>query len=103
MEAEPSLTGRQMRHLRGLAQRLEPVIKIGQAGLSDALVAACDEALGLHELIKVRFTSHKEEKEALAPVLAERTGSVLVTTVGHVAVYYRPAADPSRRRIQPGD
>jgi RNA-binding protein len=102
--ADPlALTGAQRRRLRGLAQRLEPVLKVGHAGITDALVAALDEALTLHELVKVRFTAHKEEKGTLAPLLAARTSSLFVTRVGHVAVYYRLPADPSRRKVELGE
>jgi RNA-binding protein YhbY len=40
----------------------------------------------------VKFASHKEEKKALAPLLAKVTGSFLVMRVGNVAVLYRKRA-----------
>jgi RNA-binding protein len=85
----PSLTSRERRQLKSRAQHLEPVVKIGKAGLSEALLRSTDDALAHHELIKVRFDGFKEQKHELAPVLAEKTASALVTMVGHVAVLYR--------------
>lgn len=96
---------KQIAYLRGLGQRLEPLVHIGQAGLTDALLASVNQALDGHELVKVKFHAHKEEKKLLAPELAQRTSSVLVQRVGHVVVLYRQQADPAKRKIQikPGD
>ena len=82
--------GAQLRALKARAQRLEPVLKIGKAGLSPAFIAALDEALAQHELVKVKFAEFKAQKKTLAPELAARTGSHLVQRVGNVAVLYRP-------------
>jgi RNA-binding protein len=91
--------GQQLRKLKSLAQHLEPVLRVGKAGLSDAFLRSVEEALASHELIKVRFEDFKEEKKQLAPALAEKTHSCLVTRVGHVVVLYRQQPDPTRRQI----
>jgi RNA-binding protein len=91
MPATP-LTGRQKRHLRSLAQRLEPVVWIGDAGLADGTVRALDEALTAHELVKVRMRA-PEDKRALAAALAEASGATLAGLVGHTAILYRPNPD----------
>jgi RNA-binding protein len=94
------LSTKQVAHLRGLGQRLEPMVHVGQAGLTAALLASVNQALDSHELVKVKFHALKEQKKQLAPELAERTGSVLVQRVGHVVVLYRQQADPAKRKIQ---
>ena len=85
------LTGAEKRSLKSRAQTLDAIIRVGQGGLSDSMVAGMEQALQTHELVKVRFVGQKEEKRTLAPELAKRTSSVLVQTVGNVAVYYRPS------------
>ena len=52
--AAPDLSERQKRHLRGLAHALKPVIRIGNPGLTDAVVRETARALQDHELIKVK-------------------------------------------------
>jgi len=42
-----------------------------------------------HELVKVKFDNFKEQKKELAPQVAEKTGSHLVTRVGNVVVVFR--------------
>jgi len=93
------LTNAAMRQLKALAQHLEPVLRIGKAGLSESFVQSANEALVLHELIKVRFADFQDEREGLSRQLAERTGSILVARIGHVAVLYREHPDPARRKV----
>jgi RNA-binding protein len=85
-----SLTSTQVRDLKAQAQRLKATLKIGKEGLSPQFLAALDEVLKHHELVKVKFDEFKEQKKELAPQLAEKSGSHLVTRVGNVVVLYRP-------------
>ena len=85
-----SLTNAQVRDLKAQAQRLKPMLKIGKEGLSPQFLAALDAVLKHRELVKVKFDEFKEQKKELAPQLAEKSGSHLVTRVGNVVVLYRP-------------
>ena len=58
------LSGPQLRALKARAQRLEPILKIGKAGLSDAFFAALETALDQHELVKLKFESFKDQKKS---------------------------------------
>lgn len=84
------LTNAQMRALKAEAQRRKALLKIGKEGLSAPFLSALDEALRHHELVKVKFDDFKEQKKELAPQLAEKSHSHLVTRVGNVVVLYRP-------------
>jgi RNA-binding protein len=77
------------RELKARAQKLNPVIRIGRDGLSENLVAAMDQALNNHGLVKARFTECKDQRRELSSELAERTSSRLVLLVGHTATFYR--------------
>lgn len=90
------LSGRQRKHLRGLAHRLEPVVHVGVQGVTDAVVSALDRALGDHELVKVRL-HEPEDKHAMAEALAARTGAQPCGLVGHTVILYR--RHPERPRI----
>ena len=65
------------------------MLKIGKEGISSQFLAALDEVLKHHELVKVKFEEFKEQKKELAPVLAEKSASRLITRVGNVVVLYR--------------
>lgn len=91
------LKEKQRRHLRGLAHALKPVIQVGNAGVTDAVVAETSRALHDHELIKVRLPGgDRDARDAALAGLAGRTGSALVTRIGHVAVLYRPRPELPR-------
>jgi RNA-binding protein len=85
-----SLTNPQIRDLRAQAQRLKATLKVGKEGLSPQFLAALDDTLKHHELVKVKFDEFKEQKKELAPQLAEKSRSHLVTRIGNVVVLYRP-------------
>jgi len=89
-----SLHGKQVRHLRALAHHLKPVVQVGQAGLSDALVRKVDTELETHELIKIKVGQEAPvgAKEA-APLLAERTGGEVAQVIGRTIVLYRARAE----------
>lgn len=80
----------QIRKLKATAQRLEPILKVGKAGLSEGFLKSVDEALAQHELVKIKFADFKDQKKELSPQLAEKTSSHLIMRVGNVVVLYRP-------------
>ena len=83
------LNNAQKRILKARAQKLDPILKIGHGGVSEAFLNSLDEALRQHELVKVKFTDHKEEKKALVPQMVEASRCELIMRVGNVAVLYR--------------
>src|SRR5258708_23551362 len=85
-----ALTEKQKKHLRRLAHPMRPIVMLGNAGLTDSVVAELDRALTDHELVKVsaRVGERDARNDALA-MLASRTTSELVQRVGHVGVFYR--------------
>jgi RNA-binding protein len=95
-ESPAGLTGQERKYLRGRAHPLKPLVKVGEAGISDAVVAAVDAALGDHELVKVRL-HQPPDKKAAAAELADRTRAELCGVVGHTVILYRP--DPDEPRI----
>jgi RNA-binding protein len=93
------LNNTQIAHLKALAQKTGPAVRIGKAGLSEAFMKGFDEMLASRELVKARFSEFKEQKAVLAPQMAEKTRSELIWIVGNMAVFYRENPDPARRKI----
>ncbi len=94
------LKGSQRRYLRGLANTMKPVVMIGKSGVNEQVLAAIDEALEVHELIKVRFQEFKEEKKELGKVIEEKCRCEMVGLIGHVAIFYRQNPDAEKRKIR---
>jgi RNA-binding protein len=94
------LTNAEIRALKARGQLLDPALKVGKDGLSPQFIAALDQMLNHHDLIKVKFDHFKEQKRELAPQLAEKSGSTLVMQVGNVVLLYRPKPGPGDQ-VQP--
>ncbi len=91
------LSEKQKKFLRGLAHGRDPVVLIGQTGLSAAIAKELDGALRAHELVKVKArVGDREERDAILDQLAQDTGSTLVQRIGNVGVFYRPHEDKPR-------
>ena len=95
----PELSNAEKRELKAKAQRLDPMVKLGHAGMSEAFLKSLDAALTLHGLVKMKFSDFKDQKHDLAPQIAEKTASTLVMQVGNVAVFFRakPAAGSGKK------
>jgi RNA-binding protein len=93
----PALSEKQKKHLRGLAHDREPVVMIGQSGLSPTVKKEFETAIGAHELIKVKArVGDRDERDEILKTLADQTGSTLVQRIGNVGVFYRPHKDKPR-------
>jgi len=77
--------------LRARAHHLNPVVLLGAAGLTDAVLKETDRALAAHELIKVRIPGDdRDERESICAQLANRLGAARVQLIGKLLVLYRP-------------
>ncbi|GAF85186.1 unnamed protein product, partial [marine sediment metagenome] len=56
-----SLTNSQIRYLRGLAHGLNPIILVGNKGVTPALIKEFGAALDQHELVKVKLAGDDRE------------------------------------------
>ena len=85
------------RQLRRIAHHLDPVIIIGEQGLSDGVLAETNRALSDHELIKVKVAStDRAERTAVAAQLADKLEAEVVQRIGKIVVLFRanPKANP---------
>lgn len=93
------LKSSQIRHLRGLAHALKPIVGIGAKGLTPAVAAEFAAALEYHELVKVKLAvDDREARAAIVEQLASNAGGEVVQRVGKTATFYK--ANPERRRIE---
>ena len=86
------LNDKQTKFLRKKGHALKPVVWVGNAGLSEAVINELDQALEHHELIKVKMhAGDRANREEMVEVLCKRSGAALVQRIGHVALVYRPS------------
>jgi RNA-binding protein len=93
------LSNSQKRYLRAIAHSLDPVILVGQKGVTPAVLKEFDGALSHHELVKVKLSDTDREQRADS-IQRLRVGSQseLVQTIGRVASFYR--RNPKQPKIE---
>jgi RNA-binding protein len=93
------LTGKQRRHLRALGHTLDPVVQIGKQGLTETVIAAIDEALIRHELVKVRVgTECPDPRDEVAERLGPAVKGEVAQLLGRTVLIYR--RHPKEPKIQ---
>ena len=84
------LTGKQRRHLRALGHALDPLVQLGKHGLTPGALRAIDEAIGHHELVKVKLlTECPEDRDDVAGRLEADLKAAVAQTVGRTILLYR--------------
>lgn len=91
-----TLTVSQRLELMAQAHGLAPVVIIGNAGLSEAVLKEIDTALKSHQLIKVRAMSgDREQRDLMLTTICEQLHAASVQHIGKMLVVYRPDLDKS--------
>lgn len=89
------MTPTQIKFLKGLAHHLDPVVMIGNQGLSDGVLREIETALNSHELIKIKdSTEDKVKRVADLDRICSTTGALPVQIIGNMIVVYRANAKP---------
>jgi RNA-binding protein len=88
------LTPSERKALKAKAHKLDPVVQIGDKGLTEQVIAEIDRALQAHELIKVRAASlDRNAREDVFEQIAEKTQAQAVQHIGKVFVLFRKKND----------
>ena len=92
------LTAMQRKALKARAHSLHPILQLGEKGLTDAVLAEIERALGAHELLKIRAAPfNREERDVTLASICERTGAQAVQHIGKMLVVYRQKPPPETR------
>lgn len=87
---------------RAEAHHLDPVVMIGNDGLTPAVVRETDAALKAHGLIKVRVLGDdREQREAIFQQLADQLGAAPIQHIGKLLVLWRPK--PQKEKAEDED
>ncbi len=88
------LLQKQLKKLRKLAHHQKVIVIVGQHGLTDSVMFEIDNALEIHELLKVRINAgDKTERNQVIDNISQQTQSEIVQRIGHIAVFYRQGED----------
>jgi RNA-binding protein len=93
------LTPAERSALRAEAHGLNPVVMIGEAGLTEAVMKEISSSLDAHGLIKVRvFGDDREDRVAIYEKISEELDAAPVQHIGKLLVLYRPKKDAVKER-----
>ena len=88
-----TLTEQQKRVFRTRGHHLKPVVTIGNAGLTDAVIRELDLSLEHHELMKIRISgAGRDERRQLINSVCDACGAEAVQAIGNIALLYRKAS-----------
>ena len=85
-----SLTEKMKHDLRGRGHTLKPVVSIGNAGLSKAVLREIELSLDHHELMKIKIGgAERDERKRIITRICDQFDAELVQAIGHIALIYR--------------
>lgn len=93
------LSTAERRSKRADAHHLNPIVLIGNDGLTPAVQKEIDAALNAHGLIKVRvFSDERDTRESIFASLADALSAAPVQHIGKLLVLWRPM--PEKEKVE---
>lgn len=95
------LTPAERSALRADAHALNPVVIVGEAGLTPSVLKEIDASLNAHGLIKIRvFGDDRDARIEMYETICEQLGAAPVQHIGKLLVLYRPKKDTPKERSE---
>ena len=95
------LTPAERSNLRSEAHVLNPIVIVGEAGLTEPVLKEIDNGLDAHGLIKVRvFGDDREARLGMYETICDRLGAAPVQHIGKLLVVYRPKREAVKERSE---
>jgi RNA-binding protein len=89
----PALSIQERKRLRRIGHALNPVVMLGNDGLSEGVLEEARRALNDHELIKAKVLGEdREARQQLIEALATQTDAQIVQKIGKVVLLFKKAA-----------
>ncbi|SMN16238.1 RNA binding protein [uncultured Candidatus Thioglobus sp.] len=84
------LTNNQKKFLRSRGHALNPIVMVGQHGLSESVLAELESTMTKHELLKIKIRAEdKQSRQVMIDKIITTTKAHLVQVIGNVMVIYR--------------
>ncbi len=88
--------------LRGESHALNPLVLLGQNGLTDAVLKEIDKALKSHGLVKIRMPGDdREAREADIEKILDTLGAARIQVIGKTVTVYRPMPEKEAAGSKP--
>ena len=95
------LTPAERSALRSEAHALNPVVLVGEAGLTPAVLKEIDTSLNAHGLIKVRvFGDDRDARIGIYETICEKLGAAPIQHIGKLLILFRPKKETPKERSE---
>ena len=92
-----TLTQEQKKQFKSIGHHLKPIVTVADNGLTEGVLAELDRALHDHELIKIQLRlAERDDRKAIIDELCKKSSSILVQSIGKVALIYRKNPQPNK-------
>lgn len=89
--------------LRADAHHLNPVVLIGEKGMTPAVMKEIARALDNHGLVKVHVAGDdREEREEIYHTVADELGAARIQAIGKMLVFFRPPVEKEQQEKELG-
>ena len=86
--------------LRADAHDLNPLVLIGEQGMTQAVLKEIERALDDHGLVKVHVAGDdREERDEIYHTVAAELGAARIQAIGKMLVFYRPPVEKTEEDI----
>ncbi len=85
-----ALNKNQLKFLKNLAHHLNPVVTIGQNGITENVMNEVEIALDYHELVKIKLAAgDRDDRMELIETLCSQTGAEKIQAIGKTVTLFR--------------
>ena len=94
------ITTKDRAKLRGYAQKLEPTVLIGKAGVTDEVLNSVDGVLAKREIVKIKLLQNCDlSTNEVMEEVCQKLGADPVQQIGKVVVAYRFSTKKDAKHI----
>ena len=89
------LSKKQIQFLKGEAHSLKPVVQLGSNGFTEGVLAEIENALEVHELIKIKVPSEdREELQLYVEAIVRESKAEKIQLIGKTLVLFKQGKEP---------
>ncbi|MCY4045791.1 MAG: YhbY family RNA-binding protein [Cellvibrionales bacterium] len=94
MQLEPT----KIKQFKGIGHKLNPIVIIGENGLTEGLINELQRALDDHELIKIKIASaDRDDRKAILIEAEKALKFQTIQQIGKIALIYKAAKEPNQK------
>lgn len=87
-----------IKQFKGIGHKLNPVVIIGDNGVTEGVINELERALADHELIKIKIASQdREQRKAILEQAQKAVKFETIQKTGKTALIYKAAKEPNAK------